>query len=248
MWQDREALDGLQLSDRSRILDVGCGTGELTRVLAEESDAEIIGVDVERALLETIREAASVQGDARQLPFVNDAFDLVVCQALLVNIPDPIPVIQEFVRVSRDLVAVIEPDNSQVRVKSTVEQESRLAERARATYTAGLRSDVTIGADAEELLIEGGVQNVSTTRYDFERVTTRPYTENDLQSAQLKRKATRMNEHKETLLRGPMTPREFEDFRTKWREMGRLVLEQMSTGEYERSETIPFFVTVGDVP
>lgn len=249
MWEDRAALDGLRLADRSRILDVGCGTGELTRVLDEESPAEIIGVDAERELLEAIgTEPAVVLGDARRLPFTENAFDLVVCQALLVNLIDPLPVIREFTRVSRDLVAVIEPDNSQVSVESTVQQESILAERARTAYTAGLESDVTLGAKTTDLFSQAGLANVSTTRYDFERQTTRPYSETDVESARLKREATRMREHKETLLNGSMTPQEFTDFRAKWREMGRAVLEQMSTGEYERREITPFFVTVGEVP
>ncbi|MFC6725639.1 SAM-dependent methyltransferase, partial [Halobium palmae] len=34
MWEgSREALADLDLPDRDRIVDVGCGTGELTRVL-----------------------------------------------------------------------------------------------------------------------------------------------------------------------------------------------------------------------
>lgn len=248
MWKNREALDGLRLADRTRILDVGCGTGELTRVLAEESPAEIIGVDADRELLESIgAETAVVLGDARQLPFKENAFDLVVCQALLVNLTDPLPVIREFTRVSRDLVAVIEPDNSQVCVESTVQQESILAEQARTAFTAGLESDVTLGTRTTDLLTRAGVVNVSTIRYDFERRTTHPYSETDVESARLKREATRMREHKETLLNGSMTPQEFTEFRAKWREMGRAVLEQMSTGEYERRETIPFFVTVGEV-
>jgi cyclopropane fatty-acyl-phospholipid synthase-like methyltransferase len=35
LWTSREALDALDLPARDRILDVGCGTGELTRILAE---------------------------------------------------------------------------------------------------------------------------------------------------------------------------------------------------------------------
>lgn len=247
IWRDRDALAGLRLRDRSRILDVGCGTGELTRVLAEESTADIVGVDAARTLLETIETATVVQGDARELPFRDGAFDLVVCQALLVNIPDPIPVVREFSRVSRDRVAAIEPDNSQVRVESTVQQESVLAEQARTAYTTGLKTDVTLGARTTELFSKIGVRNVSTTRYDFTRSTTQPYSEDDVRSATLKRDGTRISEHKETLLNGSMTPQEYTEFRAKWRKMGRSVLEQMSAGEYERSETIPFFVTVGEV-
>ena len=52
MWSDgREALADCSLRDRDRALDVGCGTGAFTRVLAEETpqDATVIGVDADHA-------------------------------------------------------------------------------------------------------------------------------------------------------------------------------------------------------
>lgn len=248
MWEDREALAGLSLADRDRILDVGCGTGELTTVIADESTAEIYGVDASVSLLKTLDFATRIQGDAERLPFVLDVFDLVVCQALLVNLVDPSAAIAEFSRVSRELVAVIEPDNSQVTVESTVREESTLAEQARVAYTAGVATDVSLGSRTMDLFREVGFTEVSTTRYDFERTTTPPYSTYDYQSARMKRNATRIIDHRDTLLNGSMSPSEFSELRTEWRDMGRSVLEQMSDEAYERTEIIPFYVTVGRVP
>jgi cyclopropane fatty-acyl-phospholipid synthase-like methyltransferase len=56
MWADsRAALADLSLSDRERVLDVGCGTGELTAVLVEETDATVVGVDADTGLLTAAR-------------------------------------------------------------------------------------------------------------------------------------------------------------------------------------------------
>ncbi|MFC7170825.1 SAM-dependent methyltransferase, partial [Halobium salinum] len=47
MWADsREALADLDLANRERVVDVGSGTGELTRVLADEAapETEVVGV------------------------------------------------------------------------------------------------------------------------------------------------------------------------------------------------------------
>ena len=49
------------------------------------------------------------------------------------------------------------------------------------------------------------------------------------------------------MLSGATSAEEYDDLRSDWRSMGREVVEQMQTGEYERTETVPFFVTVGRV-
>ncbi|MFW6045931.1 MAG: class I SAM-dependent methyltransferase, partial [Natronomonas sp.] len=104
MWEDsREALSPLELSRRNRILDVGCGEGALTRVLAEATKAAVIGCDREPDLLSKL-DLPAVRGDALTLPFVDSSFDLVVCQALLINLPDPVDAIEEFARVSSETV------------------------------------------------------------------------------------------------------------------------------------------------
>ncbi|MFU8869893.1 class I SAM-dependent methyltransferase, partial [Natronococcus sp.] len=82
MWDDsRQALAPLELDSRERVLDVGCGTGELSRVLAAECPGEVVGCDADADLLEFAGEHIPVvAGDALRLPFADDSFDLVVCQ------------------------------------------------------------------------------------------------------------------------------------------------------------------------
>jgi len=246
MWSDsRGALADLDLADCERVLDVGCGSGELTSVLREETAGTVIGVDADAALLSGVP-SPTVLGDATRLPFADDAVDLVVCQALLINLPDPAAALAEFARVARGRVAVIEPDNSAVSVESTVDTEPTLARRARELYLDGVETDVAMGASAADLFPEAGLSVVSTRRYDQELTTAPPYSEGALAAA--KRKATAAGlADRADVLGSVADEQEFDRLRQAWRSMGRDVIEQMSEGTYERTETVPFFVTVGEI-
>jgi ubiquinone/menaquinone biosynthesis C-methylase UbiE len=69
-----------------RVLDVGCGTGYLLRLLAERypQATELAGIDAAPSMIETAEQAADDRrmrftvGVAEQLPFPDGAFDLVV--------------------------------------------------------------------------------------------------------------------------------------------------------------------------
>ncbi|MDG5760936.1 methyltransferase domain-containing protein [Natronococcus sp. A-GB1] len=249
MWDDSQrALEPLELGSRERVLDVGCGTGELSRVLAAESAGEVVGCDADLELLEFAGEHVPVvAGDALRLPFLDDSFDLVVCQALLINLPDPEAAIREFARVSSDLVAAVEPDNGAVAVDSSVASEERLEDRARRAYLEGIETDVTLGADAREAFTKAGLELVETRRYDHERTIEPPYGEAALTIAQRKATGAGLSDDRETMLEGDLTNEEYDALRSEWREMGRDVIEQMEERTYRRREAIPFFVTVGRV-
>jgi len=81
-WRRRvvEKLEPL-VSHESRILDVACGTGDLSIALFENIGARVTGVDFCRPMLERAARKqmgiAFVEGDALQLPFDNEIFDAV---------------------------------------------------------------------------------------------------------------------------------------------------------------------------
>jgi demethylmenaquinone methyltransferase/2-methoxy-6-polyprenyl-1,4-benzoquinol methylase len=71
------------LVEGARVLDVACGTGDLSLVLAEAGAARVVGLDFCRPMLEVARRKAEagsraipfVEGDALRLPFADETFD-----------------------------------------------------------------------------------------------------------------------------------------------------------------------------
>jgi ubiquinone/menaquinone biosynthesis C-methylase UbiE len=73
-----------------RILDICCGTGSVVLAFAERCpDALLVGYDFSHGMLRKAQEktaatrAVFVEGDAAQLPFSDDSFDVVTCSHAL---------------------------------------------------------------------------------------------------------------------------------------------------------------------
>ena len=90
---------------RARILDIGCGTGSLSLVLAELGHA-VTGIDFAPAMIDQARAKAHAAGqpipfqvmDAATPDFAPDQFDLILCRHLLWVLPEPARVLQRWVK------------------------------------------------------------------------------------------------------------------------------------------------------
>jgi ubiquinone/menaquinone biosynthesis C-methylase UbiE len=93
----------------ARVLDVGCGTGVLTRRLARWPNVDtVVGVDIAPSLLDRARALCDAlpnivfeEGDATALPFAAATFDVVVLDSTLSHLPDAERAIAEAARVLR---------------------------------------------------------------------------------------------------------------------------------------------------
>lgn len=90
-----------------RVLDLGCGTGELARALAE-AGLQVTGCDISpQMLLRATRDHHRCAGwvrlepDWRRLPFASAAFDVVVAASVLEYVTEPAAVLRECARVLR---------------------------------------------------------------------------------------------------------------------------------------------------
>jgi SAM-dependent methyltransferase len=89
----------------SRVLDLGCGTGIVARLLRERlgGAARLTGLDVNAGLLGVARRVVPEldwhEGNAMSLPFPNGAFDLVLSQQMLQFVPDRAKAVREIRRV-----------------------------------------------------------------------------------------------------------------------------------------------------
>ena len=92
-----------------KILDVGAGTGRLTTMLVNR-EAIVTALDASEKMLKILRSKCSdrsrpvttVVGDAENLPFDNDTFDMVTAAFLIVHLKDPTRFFDEAYRVLKD--------------------------------------------------------------------------------------------------------------------------------------------------
>lgn len=103
-----EFLDLLDIRPGMSMLDVGCGAGQIA-IPAAQKGAEVTGIDLASNLIDQARDRASAnglqitleQGDAEELPYSDNSFDLVVSLIGAMFAPRPEKVAAELVRVCR---------------------------------------------------------------------------------------------------------------------------------------------------
>jgi demethylmenaquinone methyltransferase/2-methoxy-6-polyprenyl-1,4-benzoquinol methylase len=101
-WWRRSAAAALAANPGSRVLDLGCGTGRLGKLLAPRH--RVTGVDVSSGMLSKARRRASgrlslVQGSAFRLPFREGSFGGAVSAFVLRNLDDLPKAFAELARV-----------------------------------------------------------------------------------------------------------------------------------------------------
>jgi len=108
MWA-HDLIDHVPLAAGQQVLDVACGTGAVTRLVAERvgSTGRVIAVDVDATMLgigrSVVRQPSTawVQAEAPELPFNERVFDLVLCQQGLQFFADRLQALREMRRVLR---------------------------------------------------------------------------------------------------------------------------------------------------
>lgn len=111
--EKQAVLDALGPVDGTEILEIACGTGRFTALLAER-DADIVGLDISGPMLQQGRKKAQsvgvddhlefMRGDAARLPFPDDHFDTVFAMRFFHLADTPAAYLSEMRRVSRDQV------------------------------------------------------------------------------------------------------------------------------------------------
>ena len=111
-------LEGLlDLLQCRSLLDIGAGTGRTVRYFkARRPDLVIRGVEPVAAMREQayklgVSRDEIIEGDARNLPFTDGAFDIVTETGILHHIPKPDAAIAEMLRVGRKAVFISDCNN-----------------------------------------------------------------------------------------------------------------------------------------
>lgn len=102
-------LSLLSVPEQGRILDIGCGSGSMTRAMARaHPTAQVVGIDIRSNYLEFARARAAeekldnvrfVEADVFALPFGDGEFDTVWSKYLFQWLKDPAPAIEEAARI-----------------------------------------------------------------------------------------------------------------------------------------------------
>jgi len=108
------------LKDAKYVLDVGCGSGIVTRDIARLTKGKVIAIDgsndmikVAQNVLKSFKNVELRVGDANNLPLEDNMFDIVTCNLLLMWTDDPQKVVNEMARVTKPggiVLATLEPD------------------------------------------------------------------------------------------------------------------------------------------
>jgi SAM-dependent methyltransferase len=154
------------LAGAHRVLEVGCGTGAVTREAAAATRGRVVGVDTSAASLAFARQVdpatAFVCGAAEKLPWASGTFDLCYCHFLLLWLPDPQAAVAEMCRVTRrggSLLALAEPD-----YRGRIDYPGELAAlgdwQRQALERQG--ADSAMGRKLGALLVDAGLRKVET--------------------------------------------------------------------------------------
>jgi demethylmenaquinone methyltransferase/2-methoxy-6-polyprenyl-1,4-benzoquinol methylase len=115
LWQDQRwrkfAVRHASVRPGEEVLDVACGTGDLTQAFARTAAGRVVGLDFTREMLDRAeikkQKSASgskityVEGDAMALPFADGSFDVVSMAFGIRNVTQPTKSLAEAFRVLR---------------------------------------------------------------------------------------------------------------------------------------------------
>lgn len=140
-----------------RVLDLACGSGRYVRRLTDGGAAQVVALDFCGPMLEQVSGGDRVRADMTRLPFIDGAFDVVICALALGHAADLQALAAQIARVLRPggtlLYSDFHPDASRAGLTRsfrdandehcTVPHHSHsVAEQRAAIAAAGLRLEV----------------------------------------------------------------------------------------------------------
>lgn len=171
----RSLTDGFRfieplLPENGCVLDIGCGSGALVRLLAKKSHRiNFIGID--RSIFdasqyecdELIRNLLLVQGDAYKLPLENESVDFLYAQALFMYLDNPAEVLKEFYRVLKPKGKIALRNSTSVVNNMTMFIENELLDKVLDFNLKENLDNPNVALDLKFLLGECGFSNVSVS-------------------------------------------------------------------------------------
>jgi SAM-dependent methyltransferase len=93
-------VDRIRRAGLRRVLDIGCGTGQLAAYLIDQGIDSYVGLDFSPKAIEYARRSAPrarfVVGDARDSDIYTEEHDVLICTEVLEHIEDDLAVVERF--------------------------------------------------------------------------------------------------------------------------------------------------------
>lgn len=108
----KKLVESLEIDSKTKVLDIACGKGSTAFYLAEKYGCQVVGIDISKELIQEANEACQKKGltnkvefmvgDAMDLPFHDNQFDVAISQGILVFVDDKTKTINEASRVIKN--------------------------------------------------------------------------------------------------------------------------------------------------
>lgn len=173
IWPQEEPLfRRYELPDDIRILDAGCGTGEISSRLATlYPRATVLGVDIVESHLALARSRYAGFGDrlrfeernAFELGLPDGAFDLVVCRHMLQAVPHAERVLAELARVARPggRLHLIAEDYGMIHFQPGALDPDRFWHEGPQAFGSATGTDLRIGRLAYSILRQLAIRDIA---------------------------------------------------------------------------------------
>lgn len=172
IWpQESELFRRYGFADDIRILDAGCGTGEIASRLAElYPRSQVLGVDIiddhltlARARYARLAPRLSFEHQSIfELPAADASFDLVVCRHVLHSIPFPERVCAELARVTRrgGRLHLLPEDYGMIQFERRAPDPREFWHEVAPSFGKGTNTDLFIGRHTYGILSRLGLADV----------------------------------------------------------------------------------------
>jgi ubiquinone/menaquinone biosynthesis C-methylase UbiE len=164
---------------RGRVLDAGCGSGAMTRLIASRHpDSEVVGVDLNPGYVAWARDRATIGGinnlsfqvaDVQRLLFEDASFDIIWSEHVLWYVPDPEIAVREFRRVIRPGGTLLVALNDSPLI-TNLPEDRQLQERLESIMDS-MFLNPTIARKLPLMLRETGFDDISVA-FEKDRVVT----------------------------------------------------------------------------
>jgi arsenite methyltransferase len=168
--------------DDARVVEIGCGTGAITRALAIRREvAEVVGVEPSPGLVRRAGELARhlpnvtfLEADGRDVPLPDDSFDVAVIHTVLSHVPGPDRVLAEVLRLLRPggWAAVFDGDYATMTVACAADDPVQTCASA---FAEAYINDLWVMRRLPRIVADLGYVDTVTDSHGYLKVEDSPY-------------------------------------------------------------------------